>query len=166
MKVSCTLSHGLAIRWIAVISVLAGAIPAHGFRKFNADPASLVAVGGYDVVAYLDEGKAVRGAPIFFVEWEGVYWRFKTKANQRKFEANPEKYSPEFGGYCAVGIANGKLAGCDPRLFAIHEGRIYVFGDRDQLNLWKRNPGKYIRDGRIFYEQLVADLESAAEDRS
>ena len=135
---------------------------AYGFRPFDADPMSRVALGGFDPVAYLETGKAVLGAPIFFVEWGGVFWRFATKANQRKFEAEPEKFLPEVGGYCATSLAEDKTVRCDPTEFVVHEGRLFVFGNEAAKAEWLKDPEKYIQEAEAAYQQRLAENPDSA----
>lgn len=133
---------------------------AWGFRKYSADLADRVAIGGYDPVVYAETGRAEKGAPIFFHEWEGVIWRFINKANQRKFAGEPEKFAPALGGYCATGLALGKAAECDPRFYAIHKGKLYLFGNAEARDLWLQDPEKYIALGEKAYAQLMQDVQA------
>ena len=66
-----------------------------------------VAVGGYDPVAYFTEHKPVPGRGDILYSWKGVTWRFASKANRAAFMANPEKYAPQYGGYCAYAFGGG-----------------------------------------------------------
>lgn len=72
------------------------------------------AVSGYDSVAYFSEGKPIKGKASFAFEWKGAEWRFSTAENLAKFKANPEAYAPQYGGYCAWGMAQGYTASADP----------------------------------------------------
>ncbi len=130
------------------------------FRPFSADPKSLLALGGYDSVAYVETGQAVKGAPIFFYFWNGVYWRFATQANLRKFQSTPERYAPALGGYCALSLADEAINPCDPTVFAVHEGKLYVFGNEEVKATWMKDPEHYIKEGQQVYERLLEAEES------
>jgi YHS domain-containing protein len=143
------------------ITLAGGSSPLFSFRKFNSNPADLLALGGYDAVAYVESGRAVKGAPIFFHQWEGVYWRFANKANLQKFRANPKKFAPDLGGYCALSMADEKSNPCDPRVFAVYNGQLYVFGNEAVKQRWLKDPERFIREGRLAYTRMAdADSES------
>jgi YHS domain-containing protein len=84
------------------------------------------AIRGYDPVAYFTEGKPVEGSREFSHEWKGATWRFATAANRDAFAAAPEKYAPQFGGYCAYGVANGYTVSTVPEAWTIVEGKLYL----------------------------------------
>ncbi len=85
-----------------------------------------VAIRGYDPVAYFTEGHPVKGKIDFEVSWNGVRWRFASAAHQDLFVSDPERYSPQFGGLCAWGVAIGKHFDADPESWAIVEGKLYL----------------------------------------
>lgn len=84
---------------------------------------------GYDVVAYRDQSKAVKGKVGFTTEHEGVKYRFANIANKAAFEADPKLYVPAYGGWCAYAMSQGDLANIHPERFKIIDGRIYLFYD-------------------------------------
>src|SRR5262245_33617246 len=65
-----------------------------------------VAVGGYDPVAYFQDGKAVPGSKDITTQWKGATWQFATTKNRDAFVAKPEVYAPQYGGYCAFAVAS------------------------------------------------------------
>src|ERR1043165_7150382 len=72
------------------------------------------AISGYDVVAYFKESKPVKGIAEFTVSYKGVNWLFANKENAEQFKLNPEKYEPQYGGYCAFGCSRGYKAKTSP----------------------------------------------------
>lgn len=99
-----------------------------------------VAIRGYDPVAYFTEGHPVKGNSDFETSWNDVRWRFASAAHQDLFVSDPERYSPQFGGLCAWGVAIGKHFDADPESWAIVEGKLYLtYGkaqnDKLQANL-------------------------------
>jgi len=85
-----------------------------------------VALHGHDPVAYFLEGAPVMGTPEFSAKSMGaVYW-FANAAHLRAFQADPERYKPQFGGYCAYGVAQGAKPDIDPKAFAIVDGKLYL----------------------------------------
>ncbi|EDM70190.1 hypothetical protein RAZWK3B_11296 [Roseobacter sp. AzwK-3b] len=102
-----------------------------------------LAANGHDPVAYFTEGKAVEGRAEHALVWKDVEWRFSSEANRAAFEADPEAYAPQYGGYCAYAVSQGYTASTDPRAWSIHEGRLYLNYNRAVRALWARDiPGR------------------------
>ena len=85
-----------------------------------------VALHGFDPVAYFTQNKAVLGKPQLTAEYHGVTYEFATKEDQSAFQADPEKYVPQYGGFCAFAVSRGVKADIDPHEFAINDGKLYV----------------------------------------
>lgn len=82
---------------------------------------------GYDVVAYFTEKKPVQGSDKFTVSYGGVTWQFASAEHRDMFKADPAKYAPQYGGYCAWGVAQGKLFDVDPvNGWTISNGKLYL----------------------------------------
>ena len=84
------------------------------------------AIKGYDPVAYFSESKPVKGDKAIATEWMGVTWYFATEENQKLFETNPERYAPQYGGYCAYGVAKGGLYKIEPEAWKIVDDKLYL----------------------------------------
>lgn len=67
------------------------------------------AINGYDTVAYFTVGKPVKGLDNLATDWMGAKWKFSSQAHLDLFKAAPEKYAPQYGGYCAFGVSRGYL---------------------------------------------------------
>lgn len=101
------------------------------------------AVNGYDVVAYFNQGKPVEGKKTFLYQWHDANWIFSTKQNLDSFSRNPEKYAPQFGGYCAYGVSEGHKATTEPDAWTIVDGKLYFNYNKDVQQLWKKDiPGR------------------------
>ncbi|TAI46847.1 YHS domain-containing (seleno)protein [Flagellimonas allohymeniacidonis] len=101
---------------------------------------------GYDVVAYFD-GQAVEGNNTFSAAHDGVDYKFSSQENLEKFQSDPEKYVPQYGGYCAYAVAtSGKKVNVNPETFEIRDGQLLLFynaGKTNTLQLWlKESPEK------------------------
>ena len=104
---------------------------------------SVTAVNGYDVVSYHTEKKPLRGNGHFLAEHNGATYLFASKKNQEKFEANPEKYVPAYGGYCAFGVSVGKKFVGDPEVWRLVDGRLYLNLDVEIQSQWLKDvPGR------------------------
>lgn len=88
--------------------------------------ASGLAIHGHDPVAYFTEGKAVAGRIEHEASHGGARYRFASETNRRRFEADPAMYLPQYGGYCAFGVAQGAKPDIDPQAFRIVDGRLYL----------------------------------------
>jgi hypothetical protein len=100
------------------------------------DPASGIAIHGFDPVAYHVDGKAKPGTLAFEVEWGGLRWTFTGDANRRAFLDAPEVYLPAFAGHDALSASHGFLAQGDPAIFAFRDGHVFFFRSverRDQF---------------------------------
>ena len=100
------------------------------------------AIDGTDPVAYFTEGRPVEGSSDFKHEWNGATWRFKNAENRDLFAANPEKYAPQYGGYCAWAVSQGYTASTDPEAWKIVDGKLYLNYSKDVQATWERDvPG-------------------------
>jgi YHS domain-containing protein len=113
-----------------------------------------IAVNGYDVVSYFTEGKPVKGKKTFLYQWHDAYWLFSTKENLDSFSRNPEKYAPQFGGYCAYGISEGHKAPTEPDAWTIADGKLYLNYNTDVRELWKKDMNARIIKANENWEGL------------
>lgn len=116
-----------------------------------------VAINGADAVAYFAEGKPVIGSSKFGHRWKGAEWRFKNAANRDAFKGNPEKYAPEFGGYCAWAVSQGYTASIDPEAWTIHEGRLYLNYSKGVRERWAKDVPGNIAKGRRNWPGVLKD---------
>ncbi len=103
-----------------------------------------VAINGYDPVAYIHDKAPIRGSESIEAEWNGAKWRFSTEANKAAFLASPEKYAPQFGGYCAYAVAKGATAPTDPNAFSVVDGKLYLNYSQDVRTIWRKDTSGYI----------------------
>jgi len=102
------------------------------------------AVGGYDTVAYFEVKKPVKGLSEWNTEYQGAEWYFSSRENLEKFKRNPEKYAPQYGGYCAWAVANGDTAKGDPLHWTIHAGKLYLNYNESIQNQWLEKMDEFI----------------------
>jgi YHS domain-containing protein len=104
------------------------------------------AISGYDPVAYFTLGTPTPGSSELSAEWMGATWLFATAANRDAFRADPQRYAPQYGGYCAWAVANGKTASIDPEAWKIVDGKLYLNYSRDIQKKWESDvPGNIRR---------------------
>ncbi|MGC4101828.1 YHS domain-containing (seleno)protein [Ferruginibacter sp.] len=108
-------------------SLFANAQQAVRKAQFNIDK-NAVAVNGYDVVAYFNQGKAIKGDKKFSASAEGVVYYFSNNDNKELFLKDWKKYEPQYGGWCAYAMgAKGEKVEIDPETFKIVNGKLYLF---------------------------------------
>ena len=111
----------------------------------NVAGASRIALNGYDPVAFFTDAKPVIGSPFIKGSYQGTDYLFATEDHKTLFLANPEKYAPQYGGYCAYAVSQGKTADIEPDAWTIFEGRLYLNLNKDVQRLWERDMRDYIR---------------------
>jgi len=114
-----------------------------------------VAVGGYDVVAYFDQGKPLKGSEQFSTTWKGAEWHFASQDHLERFKADPARYAPQYGGYCAWAVAHNDTATGDPTLWTIVDGKLYLNYNADIQHKWRRNEKELIGDADGYWPGLV-----------
>jgi hypothetical protein len=116
---------------------------------------SSTAVGGYDPVAYFNEGKPVEGRKEFTHVWKSVTWRFASEKNRDAFRARPDAYAPQYGGYCAWAVSQGYTAKGDPKHWKIVEGKLYLNYDAKVQRDWEKDiPGHIAKGDRNWPKVL------------
>jgi YHS domain-containing protein len=125
-------------RFLPTILLLLAVLPALAQTKslLNIDKTG-VAIQGYDPVAFFTDNKPVKGDAKFPVRYNGATYLFASKEHRDAFKAEPAKYEPAFGGYCAYGVSRGKLVEIDVDAFQIVDGRLllqYSKGVRKDFN--------------------------------
>jgi len=113
------------------------------------------AINGYDTVAYFTQNKPVKGLDNLVFEWMGAKWKFATQANLDLFRAAPEKYAPQYGGYCAYGVAQDNLVKVEPDQFTVRNGKLYLNYDADVQAKWKKDPDGFIRAADAKFQALL-----------
>jgi YHS domain-containing protein len=98
-----------------------------------------IALHGFDPVAYFTQNKAVLGSPHFTAMYHGVTYQFASKEDQAAFQEAPEKYVPQYGGFCAFATSKGVKADADPHEFAISKGKLYVNNNEQAEKLFQED---------------------------
>ena len=97
------------------------------------------AIRGYDAVAYFTDGRPEAGTAAFSLDWKGAAWLFASAANRDAFKADPERYAPRFGGYCAYAVSRGHVLVANPKVWSITDDRLYVFLGLDARSRWNKD---------------------------
>lgn len=138
----------LSLSMLSMGNVSAQLTPASRKQAFNLENG--LAIQGYDPVAYFTQNKAVKGSANTVFTYKNVTYRFATPANLKTFQDNPDKYEPQYGGWCAYAMgATGEKVEVDPETFKITGGKLFLFyhsfinntltkWNKDEQNLHKK----------------------------
>ncbi len=117
---------------------------------------SNIAIKGYDTVAYFTEHKAMKGDEQFSAMYNGTEWQFSNAANLAAFKDNPEKYVPQYGGYCAYAVAEkNRLVSSDLEVWKIINNKLYLNYNADIQKMWEKNLTEDINKGDVNYLNLI-----------
>ena len=114
------------------------------------------AISGYDPVAYFTLGQPTKGRPEIEFEWNGARWLFSNPEHRDAFKAEPTKYAPQFGGYCAYGLTRGYAAPTAPDAWKIVDGKLYLNYDKEVQKLWEKGLPAIIATGEKNWPAALA----------
>ena len=103
-----------------------------------------LAIDGYDPIAYFTEMKPLKGSPEFHSDFEGSTFQFVSAAHRDAFAADPSKYAPQYGGFCAFGMAKGYKATIDPAAFTVASDKLYLNYSESVRSRWLSDVPGYI----------------------
>lgn len=125
--------------------------PIHASQQFEQNG---LAIDGYDPVAYFTEKKPVKGVPEFRADYHGSTFQFVSVDHRDAFAADPAKYAPQYGGYCAYGVAKGYKAKIDPEAFSVVHGTLYLnYSDAIRMRWLSDVPG-YIQQADANWPEV------------
>jgi YHS domain-containing protein len=153
----------IVVATVAVLAVL-GFAGYHGFLYslglYATDPVyatSAGAIDGYDPVAYFTEAKATKGKADLSHDWNGATWHFASAENLAAFQKEPERYAPQFGGYCAYAVATRYTAKSDPQAWHIESGKLYLNFNADVRETWLKDKAAFIQSGAANWPAVIRD---------
>lgn len=113
-----------------------------------------IALRGYDVVAFYTEGKAITGSDKFMYNWKNVKWLFASAEHLALFKANPANYEPQYGGYCAYGLARGYKAPTMADTWHIQENKLYFNYNQKVKTTWQKEQQRFIDSANHKWPQV------------
>lgn len=128
----------ILVGWLFAMTIAAAAQKSPVFIQ------SGKAISGYDAVSYFTKSKPVQGSDQFVYVWNGAKWYFESKENLAAFKKTPEQYAPQYGGYCAYGMANGYKAPTEKDAWSIVNGKLYLNYNTDVQKLWLNKQSEFI----------------------
>ena len=112
------------------------------------------AIDGYDPVSYFTDGRAQRGSADISAEWNGAVWHFASTAHRDMFVADPDNYAPQYGEFCALGMAHGGDVPTNPDAWTIHQGKLYLNMIEEVTITWRYNPDKLIERANLKWKAM------------
>ena len=121
--------------------------------------------GGYDIVAYFTENRAVRGSEEFQADFGGETWLFVSAENRDAFVAAPAEHLPKYGGHCAYGVASGYLVRGDPLAWTVWEGQLYFNYSKNIRRTWVAAVEDFIARAAVSWPRLLAEAIAKDEEK-
>ena len=119
-----------------------------------------LSISGYDPVAYFTDGKPVQGKSEFEYSWHKLRWRFANGEHRDLFVKDPNRYAPQYDGYCAMGTTNDDAAHkdtVDPEAWAIVDGKLYLNADKTYIAEWRKKAAANIEKANQQWAELQGD---------
>jgi YHS domain-containing protein len=146
------MTKGFVLFSIIALSIGFGTVQAPA--RFWSDPATGLAIGGYDPLAYYTGGKERLGREEYEVSWKGQVWRFANEGNKAAFIAAPETYVPKFDGYGLVSVSRGLPAIGNPLIWVIHENALYFFHSNALRTIWEEDKKQFLALARSKWPEV------------
>ncbi|SJM33864.1 YHS domain-containing (seleno)protein [Mesorhizobium delmotii] len=138
---------------IRLVLAVTAALFATSMPSFATEAVPL-AIKGYDPVAYFTIGSPTRGLPEIEYEWDEHRYLFANAEHRELFKADPVRYAPEFGNFCAMALALGELDEANPENWLISDGKLYIFGKPAPMG------------PALFQQDLAANIAKANQNRA
>ncbi len=113
------------------------------------------AMSGYDAISYFQNDEPIKGSEKFKTEYKGANWLFSSEENLQVFKADPEKYAPQYGGYCAYAAAHNQTAKGDPLQYQVSDGKLYLNFNADVRQRWLKDKANFIVQADKYWPALI-----------
>ncbi|WP_104046672.1 YHS domain-containing (seleno)protein [Vibrio jasicida] len=113
-----------------------------------------LAIKGYDPVAYFTDNGPTQGKAEYSATYNNAIYHFVNAANRDQFKADPQAYAPQYGGYCAFGVAMGKKFETDPEAWKIEGGKLYLNLDKSVQKRWLEDTRGFIQDANTNWKTI------------
>ena len=160
MNLEVILKQLLAAFFLLFSALAAAPAAAAPAPSVSADKAGL-AIRGYDPVAFFTQGRPVPGSADHQLEWNGATWRFASAEARAAFLAEPGRYAPQFGGYCAWAVSQHYLAPGDPNYWKIVDGKLYLNANARAKELWEADQADAIARGHGNWPAVLTDNQES-----
>ena len=140
--------------FVLALAFLFAALANAGSAHVDVDEQGVI-LAGHDAVAYFTENAAVAGSPEFTATHNGAVYQFKSAQNRDLFNAKPDYYAPQFGGFCAYGTVFGKKFAVDGKAFEAVDNKLYVNKNLDVYESWQEDKIENIEAANIKWPNIV-----------
>lgn len=140
--------------WVSFAAESINTLEKSGFIGFKP---SGVAIRGADTVAYFTDGKYVPGSDDYTASWSGATWKFASAENRDLFLASPEDYAPQYGGYCAYGVAKGSLVKIEPENWSVVDGKLYLNFSNSVQKKWEKDVAGFVKTADQSFDSLLKE---------
>lgn len=154
MKVKSNIRTGLIFLFLVVFLAACGAKTYSSLSESVSKTADGLAIEGYDAVAYQTIESASKGNPQYEFVWNGAKWLFISKENQERFASDPEKYAPQYGGYCAWSVSQDKVMKADPQVWKIVDGKLYLIQNKMVKEVWEKSEPEFIKKSNENWSEM------------
>jgi YHS domain-containing protein len=117
-----------------------------------------VAINGYDPVAYFTDSKSEMGKKEFSYKWNDAEWYFANKNHMELFKENPDKYAPQYGGFCAFGLSKDKLSSSDPNAWQVVDGKLYLCTNDKVHEMWQKDIKGNVKKADKNWSKMNSDM--------
>lgn len=145
MKIKSNTRAGIIIFFLVVFMAACGTKNFNSLSESISKTADGLAIEGYDAVAYRTAEKAFKGNQQYEFVWKGAKWLFVSKENQERFASDPEKYAPQYGGYCAWSVSEDKVMMADPQVWKVVDGKLYLIQSNMVKEVWEKSQPELIK---------------------
>lgn len=155
--------HSAITRWVSCVSTLMllalwlGVAPVIASSSDELYAEEGIALAGYDPVAYFTMEEALEGSDQYTAEWGGAVWHFVNQDHAALFAADPEKYTPKYGGFCAFGVSKGYEMKPDVTAWEIHDGQLYLYFSSDVSDVWAQDRETNQSDADAQWDRIQAE---------
>jgi len=122
-----------------------------------------IAISGYDTVSYFTKGKPTKGSNDFTAAYNGAIYQFSSADNRDLFKADPSKYAPQYGGFCAMGVALNKKLDTDPTAWHIRGDKLYLNYNKAVQKKWNTDIPGYIETAQVNWIDIKGLTEEQIE---
>jgi hypothetical protein len=152
--------RGLVLGATVAVTLMVPSAPVLAGEPVNTGYFGGVAIMGYDPVAYFTEGRAMKGSEEFSYEWLGTPWQFASSKHRELFVGDPQKYAPQYGGYCVGEVAfKGDTINIDPEAWSIIDGKLYLGYGKQFMAEFEARPGEILAKAEANWPGVKDKLE-------
>ena len=129
----------LSVASVAAWCALLGLLSFSAAEAASTKNQTRIALDGYDPVAYFTDGHPILGSQAFAFDFDDAVYYFKSAEHREMFVTDPDRYAPQYSGYCAISVSIGKKVHADPEAWVISDGKLFVFGAKSGVPMFEKD---------------------------